>query len=643
MATNKDIESDTGDINRISRDYAVMRLEIMEQSDLLGLSEVDFRDLSNEFHSSQRKLLLSLNRLERTNELEITVKFDTKMKQIKQRFVEMNSIDKKSISNINVNNNEPQVSVKLPKINIKPFDSNLDNWISFIQLYNSLIHNRTNISNVEKLHYLLSSVQGKAYDLIKNYPLTNENYLNAYETLLKYYNRQRQIATAYYEKLLHCEPIKFKTSSELERIYRTFSENLAILDKYKLPDKNFMLFHLLWSKLDKSTREAFQLEQNTEDVHSIPKFEHLQNFIEKHYRALELSSVNSLSLGSKFNPNLYKVGNQLKFKAKSSLLVSNTACVFCKGQHVLAKCENFISLSVKSRFDFVKENRLCLLCFSNNHTLKQCRATYRCEACNYSHHTLLHFDKPKPEAPVVDEKASSSTVLTSIANISHSKTVLFSTAKVLIKDGQGNYQTVRVLLDCASACNFISESCAKWLQLPITKTNQSINGIGHSLAKPLGLSVCEIKPTNSFSSSELKFKALVLSSICADQPSQHINASNWYHIKKLPLADPDFDCPGPIDILLNASIFVSSLLPGLKRGVAGQPCALQTVFGWILMGECNGTDSFHHTRGDCFLITDTSQCNISNLSLDNCIRRFWETESIASLPKILSREDNRCE
>ncbi|XP_052750894.1 uncharacterized protein LOC128200635 [Galleria mellonella] len=331
MATNESLSYDNGDINRISRDYAVMRLEIMEQSDLLGFSEVDFKDLANEFHIAQYK---------------------------------------KCASNLNNNNSEPQTSVKLPKISIKPFDSTIDNWISFIQLFDSLVHNRTNISNVEKLHYLLSSVQ----------------------------------------------------------------ENLAILEKYKLPDKNFMLFHLLWSKLDKVTKEAFQLDQNTEDIQdSIPKFEHLQKFIEKHYKAL---------------------------------------------------------------------------------------------------------------------------------------------------------------------------------QLPITKTQQSISGIGHSTAQPLGSSFCEIKPINSSSPCNFNLKALVLSSICAHQPSQYINSADWSHINKLSLADSDFDRPGPIDMLLSAGVFASALLPGLRKGKVGQPRALRTVFGWIIM--------------------------------DNNIKRFWEIENVTSSSK-LSKEDQICE
>ena len=48
---------------------------------------------------------------------------------------------------------------------------------------------------------------------------------------------------------------------------------------------------------------------------------------------------------------------------------------------------------MKTRRNFVQENRLCLECLSRGHFLRTCpRAQFRCqqEGCNKEHHTLLH-------------------------------------------------------------------------------------------------------------------------------------------------------------------------------------------------------------------------------------------------------------
>lgn len=45
---------------------------------------------------------------------------------------------------------------KLPKIELKTFSGDLEDWLSFKNLFTSLIHNVTSLPKVEKLHYLRS-------------------------------------------------------------------------------------------------------------------------------------------------------------------------------------------------------------------------------------------------------------------------------------------------------------------------------------------------------------------------------------------------------------------------------------------------------------------------------------------------------
>lgn len=627
---NSELEPITVDAYRVARDYCIMRLEHIESSDLQGYNESDFKDIEKDFHEAQIRILRPLTQAQRLDEYAVTREFESRLKSVKSRLRQSSS---------GLAENKPLTLesnlAKLPKISIKPFDGKLENWVSFKELFESLIHNRNTISEVEKLHYLLSSVQGSAYELIKSFPLSGDNYSSAYETLCNYYDRKRQIAVIYYEKMLNCEAVKNK--NDLERVFRTFNENLSILSKFKLPDQNFMLYYLLWSKLDVATREAFEL-QLTSNV-DIPSFDDLKNFIEKRSKALE-------------NSNIKLVNVKPIIKNKSSFVVSSPTCVFCTGRHSLSNCNEFLKLDNHGRFDFVKEKGLCILCFSNAHRVKTCRAS-RCSVCSRSHHTLLHFTKEKQlpmptdvdNAPPSNNMSSSNTVLTSLTG---ENTILFSTIKVLIRDCSGKFRAVRALLDCASACNFISESCAKMLGFNICRGQHAVYGIGNSVAQPLGSLSCEIKPLgNKTLSSNIKFDAFVLSSICADQPIQPVDPSRWSHINNLSLADPDFARPAPVDMLLNAEIFASSLLPGLRRGESGQPTALNTVFGWIVMGECdrsqltsNSVVSCRNNNKHCFFVSNLSQ----TFSLEDSIKKFWELENVSSPTKpFVSEEDQRCE
>lgn len=617
--------------NRVARDYAMTRIEYMTaSSDLIGYTVSDVNQIAQQFHSAQIKVLAETPHDHRPAEAEHAMQFEGYVKELKCRFLQ-------SETKPNIDNNNSSSCAKLPKIIIKPFDGSINNWISFIQMFDSLVHNRQDLNNIEKLHYLLSSVQGSAYNLIKNFPLCNDNYPIAYKTLHKHFNRKRHLANAFYEKLLTCEPVKLGRANEIERVQQTFIENLSILETFQLPDKNFMLFQLLWSKLDKNTKEQFELEHNSDEV---PSFETILSFLEKRYRALE--AANGVPLASNTN-NLSK---QRSSNPKPALVAATPSCVLCSGQsHKLSVCPEFLKLDVYSRFSFVKKKGLCILCLSQTHTVKKCNIKDKCKICQFSHNTLLHFGKPELAADADGQPSSPS--VSALTSQNSNSSVLFSTVRVLVKNNFGKFVSARALLDSGSACNFMTEKCARRLGLKISQSSQPVNGIGQTVTEPSGRLTCTLKPTVTTEKHTFSITAYVLPDICPAMPSSFVDRSTWKHVHNLNLADPDLHIPGPIDLLLSADVFASSLCHGLVHGEAGQPTAINTVFGWVLMGNCHFNNScpskISRSRGynnneKCFFVT-------TNFSLDESIKRFWETENVVVSSKSLSlsREDQQCE
>lgn len=62
---------------------------------------------------------------------------------------------------------------------------------------------------------------------------------------------------------------------------------------------------------------------------------------------------------------------------------------------------------------------------------------------------------------------------------------------------------------------------------------------------------------------------------------------NWYHLNKLPLADPKYNIPGDIDILLGGDVWDEIVMKGLRLSKNGSPVAQRTKLGWILNGIIN--------------------------------------------------------
>jgi hypothetical protein len=134
----------------------------------------------------------------------------------------------------------------------------------------------------------------------------------------------------------------------------------------------------------------------------------------------------------------------------------------------------------------------------------------------------------------------------------------------------------------------------------------------------------------------ISLECLVLPKISGEIPQSPIDTVTWNIPVGIPLADPEFNRPGRIDLLIGAEIFFNILKPGRQVREGPYPVLQESEFGWILAG---GYDSQHHgdTRHrplETFVVTDCG-------NLDDQLRRFWEIEEWSRLPT--SKEERECE
>ncbi|XP_076379682.1 uncharacterized protein LOC143259841 [Megalopta genalis] len=75
------------------------------------------------------------------------------------------------------------MAIKLPEMRLSTFDGTLENWTSFYDLFSSMIDRNEDLTPVQRLQYLRSTLTGKAAACIQSLQTTDVNYLDAIETL----------------------------------------------------------------------------------------------------------------------------------------------------------------------------------------------------------------------------------------------------------------------------------------------------------------------------------------------------------------------------------------------------------------------------------------------------------------------------
>ena len=123
--------------------------------------------------------------------------------------------------------------MKLPKLNLPTFDSNILQWREFWDLFNSAIHEQE-ISNVTKFNYLKSSLHSAAATAICGIKVTNDNYPVALQILQDKFGKKEAIIEALYSQLQHIST----TSNRFSEVKLTYDTIERILRQSEALEEN---------------------------------------------------------------------------------------------------------------------------------------------------------------------------------------------------------------------------------------------------------------------------------------------------------------------------------------------------------------------------------------------------------------------
>ncbi|KMQ90956.1 hypothetical protein RF55_9229 [Lasius niger] len=276
----------------------------------------------------------------------------------------------------------------------------------------------------------------------------------------------------------------------------------------------------------------------------------------------------------------------------------------------------------------------------------------RCRRGKGQHHTLLHREAASSAiasipATISSENASnlsrhsapSSRASTTTAALSHLAAahherpqVLLTTTHIILITEHGDNFEARALLDQGSKVSLVQESLVQLLRLPRSRALVPIVSVGaHNVGSIRGVVSLRLR-LRIDPSIELAVSVFVLPKVTDRIPSNPVAIASWSYFADLPLADPDFAIPGPIDMILGADVHGSLLVEAIKQSNA--PVAQQTSIGWIVSGpvDSNASISRQASLALCSTLNDV------NLNEQN--QRFWlQEEVVSSVTKCLNSEE----
>ena len=524
---------------------------------------------------------------------------------------------------------------KLPKLDVPSFDGLLLNWRNFWEQFTISVHERTSLSDAEKLVYLQQALKGgSAKSSIEGLSRTGENYGDAIQCLKKRYDRPRLIHQAHVKCILEAPPLKEGNGKEIRKLHDCVTQHLRALKAMGHEPSGPFVTSALELKLDQTT--MFEWQRYSQSIEGLPHFDKFLDFLNSRAQSTESTFVEPKRLVSTRSTRSSAVTSHVTTTTGGS----SGQCVLCQPtKHPLYACPRFKAMSHGEMVDTLKSHDLCMNCLAPGHFVRQCRSVQRCKCCQKPHHTLLHVDTtPVSSTPVSvvnmrDQQTTSETQASSqpmspnapafVPVSNHfasqlSSNTLMMTCRVLVSAPDGTCVEARALLDNASSASFATERLAQTLQLPRSKQRASISGIAGISHGATNQSITSfaVSPLNN-PQTKLEVAAILVPKITRDLPFAPIPLKEeWEHLADLNLADPDFGNPCKVDLLLGIDVVVNVLRHGRRHGPPGTPAAFETLFGWVLAGS---VDSLCPS-------VEVTTCHVSCASSDEILRKFWEVE-----------------
>ncbi|XP_062698515.1 uncharacterized protein LOC134284160 [Aedes albopictus] len=539
--------------------------------------------------------------------------------------------------------------VRLPQIKLQCFDGNIDDWLSFRDLYTSLIHEKPDLPAVEKFHYLKGCLAGEAKALIDPLKITRDNYQVAWQTLLKRYNNNKLLKKKQVQAIIKLPSLIKESATDLHKLVDGFDRVIQTLDQIIQPAdyKDLLLVQLLSSRLDPTTRRGWEEHSSTKQQDTVKD---LLEFLQRRIQILEALPA---KVETKIDHSLLPKRKPFSAKVSNNAVQSNNAkCPSCSEIHGLHICPAFLKMSLSSRESLLRAQSLCRNCLKRGHLARECASKFSCRYCKARHHSLLCFkagdangsqglsgksnlgDSAKQDGTGANSKAANASAVESTSSNAAqcvSSQVLLATAVVVIEDDQGSRYPARALLDSGSECNFITENLYQTMKVAVKTTDISIMGIGQSSTKASRKIKAVVKSRNSSYARSMEF--LVLPKVTACLPTSTVQANGWDIPVDIELADPEFFRSRKVDLVLGIQAFFSFLPTGREIQLGkGLPVLTESVFGWIVTGEI--TTASQGTKYTCNMAVSDD--------LEELMARFWSCEEVGAVSKF-SPEEAHCE
>lgn len=567
---------------------------IKQKADSLELTHNNYLDALTDETEFQSEFNIVEDYREKA--LRIEIKSKRVLENIKSKLSNNKSSKSGDNSHLTVYENPYKaISPRLPEVELYKFGGELRDWLTFWNQFKN-IHENKNLTDCDKFHYLIQStkIKSEARDLVESFPITNENYPLAIESLTERYGRKELLIDFYVRELLKLvlNNATKKKQDSLSGLYNKLSTQLRALSTLGVTTDQcgVILYPLVESSLPTHILRSFERQRkNIESEQSVSTLDEIVSFLKSEVQSEEKIKLTRSDIFhyERERKNLAESQHPLPSSTELFTQELKQTCAFCLKDHESRFCKKAYFIPLEEKIAIIKRNGLCRICLAKGHLASRCRSQITCQLCSKRHLKFMcpnivcnKSDSPKQD---INDKHINEKTVDSLHSRATNEVILQTL--VVNVHGIKKERKARVIIDTGSQKSYILRSTAEDLGFNLQGEEEFCHSLfGGTKTKMYKHKCYKIFLSKLDGNYTCKLDALDHDVICNDISS--IKNGSWIHElknKNIFLTDTE-ENTGPIEILLGADV-AGKIITGRREELKTGLVALETKLGWTLMGK----------------------------------------------------------
>ncbi|GFT50702.1 uncharacterized protein NPIL_634161, partial [Nephila pilipes] len=267
-----------------------------------------------------------------------------------------------------------------------------------------------------------TKIKSEARELVESFPITNENYPLAIESLTERYGRKELLIDFYVRELLKLvlNNATKKKQDSLSSLYNKLSTQLRALSSLGVTTDQcgVILYPLVESSLPTHILRSFERQRkNIDSEQSISTLDAIVSFLKSEVQSEEKIKLSRSEILPYERECKHLAESQSTLPSAAELFIqeSRDTCAFCFKVHANRFCKRAFFIPLEEKIAIIKKKGLCRVCLAKGHLASRCRSQITCQLCSKRHLKFMcpniacnKSDSPKQE--VNDKNINEETV-----------------------------------------------------------------------------------------------------------------------------------------------------------------------------------------------------------------------------------------